>query len=70
MTENRIQHLIRTAFTGRTLIVIAHKLNTIVDFDSIAVLDDGKLLEYGSPQALLTTDSHFRRLVGNQFVLG
>ena len=55
-TDRLIQDAVRTSFIGRTLIVIAHRLNTIIDSDLILVLDNGRLVEKGSPFELLNRD--------------
>jgi ATP-binding cassette, subfamily C (CFTR/MRP), member 1 len=57
-----MQRIIRTEFADRTIIAIAHRLDTIVDFDKIAVLEKGVLIEYDSPVELLSKRSHFRNL--------
>lgn len=51
-TDTLIQRSIREQFTNSTLIVIAHRLSTVVDFDRILVLDEGKVAEYGTPEEL------------------
>ncbi|KAJ3091186.1 Multidrug resistance-associated protein 4 [Physocladia obscura] len=59
-----IQSSIRTHFKGTTVISIAHRVNTIADFDRIMVLDAGELVEFDSPLNLLHTDgSLFKTLV-------
>lgn len=40
-----MQDLIRSEFRGRTIIMIAHRLSSLLDFDRVAVLDGGKLVE-------------------------
>merc|ERR1711871_667406 len=52
-TDRLIQDTVRSKFRGKTLIVIAHRLNTIIDADLVLVLDKGRLVEQGSPHALL-----------------
>lgn len=52
-TEEIIQRLIRKKFSNHTIIAVAHRLDTIMDFDKVAVLDGGKLVEFDSPYALL-----------------
>jgi ATP-binding cassette subfamily C (CFTR/MRP) protein 1 len=62
-TDEIIQRIIRDDFADRTIIAIAHRLNTIMDFDRIAVLDKGALVECDSPAVLLAMpSSEFRRL--------
>ena len=53
----------RDWFQGWTIITIAHKLDAITDFDKVAVMEAGHLVEYDSPNALLAKeDSAFRTL--------
>jgi len=63
-TDSLIQKTIRKQFADCTVITIAHRLNTIMDSDRIAVLSDGQLVEMDSPQRLLDESkySHFRSL--------
>lgn len=58
-TDKVIQQVIRQEFEGVTIISIAHRLDSIVDFDRIAVLSDGQLLEFDTPQTLLNERSAF-----------
>jgi ATP-binding cassette subfamily B protein len=51
---------------GRTTLVIAHRLSTIRNADSIAVLSDGKLVEYGSHDQLLAAGGLYTKLYGAQ----
>jgi ATP-binding cassette, subfamily C (CFTR/MRP), member 1 len=52
-SEDMIQRLIRTKFANHTIIAVAHRLETIMDFDKVAVLDGGRLVEFDSPYDLL-----------------
>jgi ATP-binding cassette, subfamily C (CFTR/MRP), member 4 len=52
-TDALIQRMIRAAFPRSTVLVIAHRLNTIMDMERILVMDDGKAVEFDTPQALL-----------------
>ncbi|KAL8973607.1 MAG: hypothetical protein Q9197_002152 [Variospora fuerteventurae] len=62
-TDALIQRIIRQKFAKHTIIAVAHKLETIIDFDKVAVLHNGALQEYDGPHALLAReDSRFRRL--------
>ena len=48
-----MQRVIRQKFSNHTIIAVAHKLDTILDFDKVAVMDRGELKEYDSPYKLL-----------------
>lgn len=52
-TDVFIQNMIRSRFQGTTLLTIAHRLNTIMDYDAILVMDNGIVAEFGSPNELL-----------------
>lgn len=52
-TDKIIQETIRTEFKDRTILTIAHRLNTILDSDKIVVLNQGEIAEFASPAELL-----------------
>lgn len=52
-TDKVLQETIRSAFKDRTILTIAHRLNTIMDSDRILVLDAGRVAEFDSPENLL-----------------
>ncbi|CAA7062353.1 unnamed protein product [Microthlaspi erraticum] len=56
-TDSLIQKTIREEFKYCTMLVIAHRLNTIIDCDKILVLSSGQALEYDSPQELLSRET-------------
>ena len=51
--DNLIQETIRREFCDCTVLTIAHRLNTIMDNDKVAVLAEGRLLEFDSPKNLM-----------------
>lgn len=61
-TEGAIKDAIMRAATGRTVLIIAHRPSTIMAADRIVVLEEGKVVETGSYQELLESDSAFSRL--------
>ena len=61
-TDSLMQRLIRSEFSTHTIIAVAHRLDTIIDFDAVAVMDRGRLLEYGAPKTLLRKGGAFKDL--------
>lgn len=53
ITDSLMQRIIRQKFSKHTIIAVAHKLDTILDFDKVAVLDNGVLREFDNPTTLL-----------------
>ena len=63
-TDALMQTVIRTHFKNQTVIAIVHKLHTILDFDKVVLLENGKILEFDTPKALLSKEgSAFKTLV-------
>ncbi|CAL5201249.1 unnamed protein product [Lathyrus oleraceus] len=63
-TDALIQKTIRQEFHSCTMLIIAHRLNTIIDCNQILLLDAGKVLEYSSPEELLQNEeTAFYRMV-------
>ncbi|KAL4218281.1 Multidrug resistance-associated protein 1 [Mactra antiquata] len=56
-TDTLIQGTIKNEFKHCTVLTIAHRLNTIIDYDRILVLDHGKVIEFDSPNVLLEDKS-------------
>jgi ATP-binding cassette subfamily C (CFTR/MRP) protein 1 len=61
-SDELMQQVIRKEFKYCTIIAVAHRLDTILDFDKIALLSAGELKEFDTPQALLARPSAFREL--------
>ncbi|MCF6471664.1 ABC transporter ATP-binding protein [Nonomuraea sp. MG754425] len=58
-TEQAIRHALATLRGDRTIVVIAHRLETIADADTVVLLDDGAIVERGTPAELLSRDGRF-----------
>eukprot|EP01062_Namystynia_karyoxenos_P050381 TRINITY_DN3913_c0_g1_i1.p1 TRINITY_DN3913_c0_g1~~TRINITY_DN3913_c0_g1_i1.p1 ORF type:complete len:1383 (+),score=435.91 TRINITY_DN3913_c0_g1_i1:87-4151(+) len=52
-TDDRIQSAVRSAFRGKTVLTIAHRLNTVIDSDAVIVMAKGAVREQGTPAELL-----------------
>jgi ATP-binding cassette subfamily B protein len=61
-TERGIQDSLKDMAVGRSVIVIAHRLSTVVDADRIVVLDHGRVVEEGTHQALLARGGRYARM--------
>ena len=62
-TDKLIQTAIRERLAGSTVLTIAHRINTIMDYDQVLMLDKGSVLEYAPPLELLNDEeSAFRSL--------
>lgn len=55
-TDKLMQQVIRTHFRDQTIIAIAHKLDTVLDYDKIAFLEQGRVVEFDTPKALLSSE--------------
>jgi len=67
LTEARLQKALRTLLVGRTSFVVAHRLSTIRSADQVLVLDDGRIIERGTHDQLLSLKGHYAALY-QQFV--
>jgi ATP-binding cassette, subfamily B, bacterial len=63
-TEARVQQALRRLRAGRTTIIIAHRLSTVVEADQIAVIEGGRVVEVGSPDDLIERGGRFAELYG------
>lgn len=63
VTESKIQQAIDHVFAEKTVIAIAHRLSTIQHSDEIIVLDQGKIVEQGTHQALIAQGGFYASLV-------
>jgi ATP-binding cassette subfamily B protein len=53
-SERLVQEALQTILTGRTAVIIAHRLSTVQIADRVLVVDDGRIIEDGSPAELMT----------------
>ncbi|MCA2218792.1 ABC transporter ATP-binding protein [Jidongwangia harbinensis] len=67
--EAALRHAIATAAHRRTLIVVAHRLSTVVDSDTIVVLDGGRVVATGPHAELLDTSPLYRELATHQLLV-
>ena len=67
-TEDSIQRAIKTITNGKTSIIIAHRLTTIMNADKIVVLENGKIVEQGTHEELIKiSGGHYSNLYEVQF---
>ncbi len=60
-SEKRVQEALETVMKGRTTIVVAHRLSTIVNADKIIVMDGGRIVEEGSHRKLMAANGIYAR---------
>ncbi|GAB2978927.1 peptidase domain-containing ABC transporter [Mucilaginibacter puniceus] len=68
--ERIIMDNLNEFFTGRTVVVVAHRLSTVSNADNIIMLDKGKIIEQGTHQELTILKGEYYKLVKNQLELG
>ncbi|KAD0410231.1 hypothetical protein E3N88_44316 [Mikania micrantha] len=65
-SEYLVQDAMESLMKGRTVLVIAHRLSTVQSADTVAVVSDGKIVEQGTHDDLLSTDGIYTALVKRQ----
>lgn len=68
-TELKLQKAVERLTAGRTTIIVAHRLSTIVNADQILVLEHGRIIERGDHAELLELEGHYAELY-RQFAMG
>ncbi|KAM7300501.1 ATP-binding cassette sub-family C member 2 [Ixodes scapularis] len=68
-TDQLIQATLREAFATCTQLTIAHRLHTIIDYDKILVMGDGRILEFGTVQELLSNPSSVFKQMAKETLL-
>ena len=66
-SETEVQKALDNLMKGRTTIVIAHRLSTVMNADRIIVLGAGTIVQEGSHRKLIETDGPYKRLYELQF---
>ncbi len=66
-TEMKIQNAFATMMKGRTSFIVAHRLSTIREADTILVMKDGKIVESGTHRSLLKQNGFYAELYNSQF---
>jgi ABC transporter fused permease/ATP-binding protein len=67
-SEHLVQEALERLMRGRTTLIIAHRLSTVLGADRAVVLEGGRIVQIGSHADLMTEDGPYRRLVERQFV--
>lgn len=70
INEKAILHNLESFFTGKTVVVVAHRLSTVKNADQIVVLDQGRVAEKGTHRELVEARGVYYALVRNQLELG
>ncbi|CAN8005576.1 unnamed protein product, partial [Ixodes pacificus] len=68
-TDQLIQATLREAFATCTQLTIAHRLHTIIDYDKVLVMGDGRILEFGTVQELLSNPSSVFKQMAKETLL-
>jgi ATP-binding cassette subfamily B protein len=66
--EAAVQVGLKQAMSGRTVLVIAHRLATVQEADQIVVLEKGTIVDRGSHDALMQRGGRYRELCERQFI--
>jgi ABC-type multidrug transport system fused ATPase/permease subunit len=64
-TDDAVQRVVRQEFKTATVLTIAHRLGTVIDYDRVLVMDHGAVVEFGAASELLEREpaGHLKRMV-------
>lgn len=68
LTEIRVQKAFKKMMAGKTCFVVAHRLSTIKESDTILVMKDGNIIEQGDHDTLIEKNGFYAKLYNSQFV--
>jgi ATP-binding cassette subfamily C (CFTR/MRP) protein 1 len=68
-TDEKIQRTMRIGFAGKTLLCIAHRLKTIINYDRICVMDKGRIAELDTPLNLFEQGGIFRGMCDKSHIV-
>jgi len=67
-SEAKISEALAEFSTGRTTLIVAHRLSTVLHCDSIVVLEDGRLIDRGTHAELMARCNTYKALAQSQFI--
>lgn len=67
--ESKIMSNLQSFFVGKTVVIVAHRLSTVVNADNIVYIEDGHILEQGNHKDLWNSKKHYYNLIKNQLEL-
>jgi ABC-type multidrug transport system fused ATPase/permease subunit len=69
INEKLIHEAINRGAKGRTTIIIAHRLSTVMDADCIFVVDSGRIVAQGTHEELIKSSKEYQNLIKNQILM-
>ena len=69
-TDERIRAALKRDLEGSTTIIVSHRITTLLDCDSVLVLEKGRVSQLGSPKDMLAREGIFRRIFELQMAVG
>ncbi len=67
-TEAKIQRTMKTVLSGKTAVIVAHRLTSVLEADQILFIKDGEIIDRGNHHELMQTSEEYRKLVELQML--